>query len=353
MRTESWRLATEIDAIGIRRTGSFANGGGEGLVSAAAAAHVDAKALDFLIECGERDHEALGGFGLVPSGALEHVDDDAALDLVHDLKERRQRVISAGARARLAGQRRKKFGKLQADATDDFLAANILGEQVDVDAFLRGQHYRAFDNIFELADVAGPIVIHQEFQCGGSEVAQRLVVFLTVAIKETRKQRGNVFAAIAQRRQLKMNDVEAVIEIFPEAPFADKGEEVHVGGSDDADVDFNLLGAAEAHEFALLNNAEELGLRFRTDGGDFVEEDGALIGDLEKTLLGSDSACESAFDVAEKLRLQEIYRNGAGIDGDKRLVRARRGGVNGFGDELFASAAFATDQNCGARWGDL
>src|SRR5690348_1243915 len=108
----------------------FADGRGEGLVSAAAAAHIDTEALDFLIECGEWDHEALGGFGLVPSCALEHVDDDAALDLVHDLKERRQRVISAGARARLAGQRRKKFGKLQAHTADNFLAANIFGQQV-------------------------------------------------------------------------------------------------------------------------------------------------------------------------------------------------------------------------------
>src|SRR5271166_4224689 len=57
----------------------LADGGGETFVGAAAAAHVNAEALDFLIERGERDHEALGGFSLVPAGALEHVDDDAAL----------------------------------------------------------------------------------------------------------------------------------------------------------------------------------------------------------------------------------------------------------------------------------
>src|SRR5260370_22575153 len=122
----------------------FADSSCEGFVSAAAAAHVDAKALDFLIEGGEWDHEALGGFGLVPSGALEHVDDDPALDLVHDLKERRLRMIGAGARTRLAGQRRKKFGTLQTDAADNFLGANTLGEQVDADAVLRGQDERAF-----------------------------------------------------------------------------------------------------------------------------------------------------------------------------------------------------------------
>src|SRR5258707_5156353 len=139
-----------------------------------------------------------------------------------------------------------------------------------------------------------------------------------------RKQRGNVFAAIAQRRQLKVNCLEAVIEIFSEAAFADKGEEVHVGGRDDADVDFNLLSAAEAHEFALLNDAEKLGLRFRTDGGDFVEEDRALIGDFEKAFFGSHGAGERTLDVTEKLRLEEIDRAGAGANWGERVVRTGR-----------------------------
>src|SRR5216683_2401079 len=168
-----------------------------------------------------------------------------------------------------------------------------------------------------------------------------------------RKQRGNVFAAIAQRRQLKVNDVEAVIEIFSEAAFADKGEEVHVGGGDDADVDFNLLSAAEAHEFALLNDAEKLGLRFRTDGGDFVEEDRALIGDFEKAFFGSHGAGERTLDVTEKLRLEEIDRDGAGVNGDERFVRTGRGGVDGLGDEFLPSATLPADEHGGARGRDL
>jgi len=39
----------------------------------------------------------------------------------------------------------------------------------------------------------------------------------------------------------------------------------------------------EAHEFAFLNHAQELGLGFVADGGDFVEENGALIGNFEET----------------------------------------------------------------------
>ncbi len=67
----------------------LADSGSKGFIGTATPADVDAQALDFLIERGERNHEALGGFGLVPSGALKHIDDDAAFDFVHDLEERR------------------------------------------------------------------------------------------------------------------------------------------------------------------------------------------------------------------------------------------------------------------------
>ena len=51
-----------------------------------AAAGLDAEALDFLVQGGERDLKALGRFGLVPVGALEHVDYYAALYFFQDLE---------------------------------------------------------------------------------------------------------------------------------------------------------------------------------------------------------------------------------------------------------------------------
>src|SRR5713226_1987837 len=331
----------------------LAAGGDEGFVATAAAADINAEALDFLVEGGERDHEALRGFGLVPVGALEHVDDDAALDFVHDLEERRLAAIGGGARARLARQRRQEFRKLQAHAADDFLAADGLREQLDVDALLRGKNDGALHDIFELADVAGPIVVHQELEGRGSEMAQGLGIFLAVAVEEMREQRGNVFAAVAQRRQLQVNDVGAVIEILAEAALADEGEEIDVGRGDDAHVDFDLFRAAETHELALLNDAEELGLRLGADGGDFVEENRALVGDFEEAFFGSDRAGEGAFDVAEKLGLEEIDGNRAGVDGNEGFVGARRSGMNGLGDELLAGTAFAADQDGGTGRRDL
>src|SRR5260370_17299515 len=71
----------------------LANGGGEGFVSATTAAYIDAEALNFLIERGERDNEALGGFGLGPSSALEHLDYYPAPDLFHNFEKRASRVV--------------------------------------------------------------------------------------------------------------------------------------------------------------------------------------------------------------------------------------------------------------------
>src|ERR1700739_1779109 len=136
-----------------------------------------------------------------------------------------------------------------------------------------------------------------------------------------------------------MNHIQTMIKILAEAAFADESKEFHVGSGDDSHVDFNLLCPAQAHEFALLDDAQQLGLRFRADGGDFIEENGALIGDLKETLLGSDSAGERALDVPKKLRLEKIHGNGTGVDGHKRFVRARGGGVDGLGNKLLAGAA--------------
>ncbi len=45
------------------------------------------EAFDLLIESGEGHAKALGGVGLVPGAFFQHVEDDAALALLHDLEE--------------------------------------------------------------------------------------------------------------------------------------------------------------------------------------------------------------------------------------------------------------------------
>ena len=46
------------------------------------------------------------------------------------------------------------------------------------------------------------------------------------------------------------------------------------------------LHAAQVHELAVLQDAQDLGLRLHAHGADFIEEERAAIGDFEQAFLG-------------------------------------------------------------------
>src|SRR5262249_335745 len=127
-----------------------------------------------------------------------------------------------GAGTWFTRQWRQKLGELKTDTADDLLAANGIGQQIDVDALRRREDHRAFHDVFEFTHVAWPVVIHEQFHGRGREMAEWLRVFLTEAVEEMRKQERNVLAALAERGQAQVNDVQAVKEVLAEATFFDE-----------------------------------------------------------------------------------------------------------------------------------
>ncbi len=67
-----------------------------------------------------------------------------------------------------------------------------------------------------------------------------LFVLGAIALEEMGKQQRHIFTAFAERGELQMNHVQAVIQVFAEAPFAHQRQQLNVGGGDDAHVDFEL-----------------------------------------------------------------------------------------------------------------
>ena len=98
------------------------------------------------------------------------------------------------------------------------------------------------------------------------------LVLLRVAGEEVLDQRRDVVAPRAQRRQLDVDDVQAIEEIGAEAAVAHLGLEVAVGGGDQPDVDRDRSARAERRDLALLDGAQELRLQPERDLGDLVEE---------------------------------------------------------------------------------
>lgn len=100
-----------------------------------------------------------------------------------------------------------------------------------------GHEDGAFEGVVELADVAGPAMLQKGLDGGGFEAADLLAVTLGVAGEEVRGERGDVFAAFAERREMDFDGVEAEEEVGTEASGFDVGVEIGVGGGEDADID--------------------------------------------------------------------------------------------------------------------
>ncbi len=167
-----------------------------------------------------------------------------------------------------------------------------------------------------------------------------------------RGQRRDVFAALAQRREVNFDRVEAEEEVCAEAAVGDFFVEVGVGRGDDADVDPAGFRGADALHLAGLEHAQELGLLAQGDVGDFVEEEGAAFGEFEAADAVGARVSECAFDVAEELGLEGAFGQGAGVDGDHGSRGAGGERVEGLRDDFFAGAVFAGNEHAGVGGSD-
>ena len=100
--------------------------------------------------------------------------------------------------------------------------------------------------------------------------------------------------ALAQRRHGDAHDVEAEAQVGAEPPGVDLVSQAPVGRRDDPHVDPPRKVLADAPHFALLQHAQQLGLRARRQLADFVEEERAAVGLLEQAGALADGARERA-----------------------------------------------------------
>ena len=99
--------------------------------------------------------------------------------------------------------------------------------------------------------------------------------------------------------------------------------------------------AAEPRQPALLEHAQQLGLRRQRQLADLVEEQRAAAGGLERAAAQPVGAGEGAALVAEQLALDELLRQRGAVDRDERRLLARPEPVQLARDQLLARAALA------------
>lgn len=102
----------------------------------------------------------------------------------------------------------------------------------------------------------------------------------------------------------------------------------------------------------LLKDAEELGLGGQTQGVDLIQQDYALVGQLEKAQLAAPAgAGEGALLIAEKLGFDELLRDGGAVEGDEPLPAPGAGGKDLVGHHLLAGPRFSLDEEGGVGLG--
>ena len=109
----------------------------------------------------------------------------------------------------------------------------------------------------------------------GCDHADALAVLRVEADQEVTHEVGNVFRALAQRRHRDRENVQTVEQILAEAPVLHRGDQVAVGGGDDAYIDLDRLAAADRVDLALLQRAQQFDLRGERQFSDLVEEERA------------------------------------------------------------------------------
>ena len=77
------------------------------------------------------------------------------------------------------------------------------------------------------------------------------------SLDEVAREERDVFAALAKGREVNLYDVEAVEEVFAEAPLGHLPFEVAVGGADDARVEARGRVRAERRHLVLLHGAQQ------------------------------------------------------------------------------------------------
>ena len=124
-----------------------------------------------------------------------------------------------------------------------------------------------------------------------------------------------------------------------------------MGSGNNTHVDIDIAVAAKRTHFSLLQHAQQFNLQRRGHIANFIKKQRAPLSRLEQPFTAAHRAGKGAAGMAEELRLKQLFRQRATVDGNKGIFTARAGVVDRLGQDLFPGPALAVDQhaNVGLR----
>src|SRR5262249_6511366 len=116
-------------------------------------------------------------------------------------------------------------------------------------------------------------------------------------------QKGNVFRALAKRRNIQGEHVQAIIEIGPEFLGRDHARQMTARRCHNTRGDSRRLSGANAFEFLLLKHAQKLWLELKGNVPTLVEKQRAVISRFETSDPSAECPGERATSVSEQFAL--------------------------------------------------
>ena len=178
-------------------------------------------------------------------------------------------------------------------------------QPASIDGVALRHDVRTLHHVAQFADVAGPWIGAQLFQCLGCK-PPGLPFLLANGAEEVIGQQRHVRQALTQRRHVDWKHVQPVQQVFAQPARCNGLMRQAVGGRDDSHIGFLALRGTDAHEAPRFQHPQQLDLQLQRHFGDFVQEQRAPAGALEKAQVLAVRAGEAALFVAENLALDQV-----------------------------------------------
>ena len=146
-----------------------------------------------------------------------------------------------------------------------------------------GEDHGTLHAVFQLADIARPVIGGQHVDGGCRDTPHLLAVLTAVLLEEMISQKHHVRLPLPQGGDEDGKDIQSIEEILSKGAICNRLLQVDVGRGDDPNIDHPWFLAAESFDLSCLQYAQKFDLHRRGEFADFVEEDRAPVGALESS----------------------------------------------------------------------
>src|SRR5579862_3840146 len=209
-----------------------------------------------------------------------------------------------------------------------------------------GQDHRTLDEVFQLADIAWPVPRRKPLHRCSWNGIDLFFHAAAVLLSEVSNQQWNVLRPLPQWRNANWKNIQTIIQILAKLASLDHLFQITIRGCHQPHIHFLRASTAESFKFSLLQGAQQLWLNLDRNVSNLVQEQRALISQLQPADFLRNRSRECASFVSEKFTLKQASRNRCAIELHKGSVFSFAAIMNGTGNQFLSRTRLPQQQDC-------